>query len=167
MEAVLHNLVRHVRIIAFDVALEHVSLGAVLPVELLQEAFQPFPRQVWPFVLLAGHVVVDKAAADSRVEDVVVQASLENAIPKVNADDIALLWVVNLEFLGFLLLVFSILKLALKYQIFFQVVQEVVRRGILPKDALDALESGIVERLEAGDLFKVSGVYRLTIVLGR
>lgn len=142
VKAILHNLVGHVRVVTLNVTLEHITLRAVLPVEPLQEAFQPFPRQIRAFAFLAGHIVVDKAAADLRIQDIVVQASLKHTIPEVHADDIALLGVINLEFLGFLLLVLSILKLALKHKVLFDVVQIVVRRCILPEHALDTLERG-------------------------
>ena len=165
LETVLDHFVRHIRIIALYVAFQHITCRAVLSVVFLQEAFQSFSRQIRPFALLAGHVVVDKAAADVWVEDIVVQASLENTIPEVNADNVAFLWVENLEFLWFLLFVFSILKVTLQNQILFQIVQEVVCRRVFPYDALDAFHHGFVERFKACDFIKVSRVDRLTITV--
>ena len=104
----------------------------MLSVKPLQKALQPLPRFIRSFPFLAGHVVVDEAAADLGVENIVIQASLENAIPKMHAHNVALLGVVNLEFSGLFLLVFSILKLPGKNQIFLNVVEKIMRRGVFP-----------------------------------
>lgn len=105
---------------------------AVLSVKPLQKVLQPLPRFIRSLPFLAGHVVVDEAAADLGVENIIVQASLENAIPKMHAHNVALLGVVNLKFSGLFLLVFSILKLTGKNQILLNIVEKVMRRGIFP-----------------------------------
>lgn len=159
VKTILHNLVRHVRVVALNITLEHITLRAVLPVEPLQEAFQSFSRQIWPFLLLTGHIVIDKASADFWIQDVVIQASLKHTIPEVHADNVAFLRIINLEFLWFLLLVLSILKLAFKRQVLFNVVQIVVRRRILPKHAFDAFQRALAQRLKACNSFKVVGIF--------
>lgn len=169
-EAVLHNLVRHVGIISLNVALEHVTLCAVLSVVTLQKAFQPFSRQIRPFALLAGHVIVDKAAADSWIQDVIVQASLKHSIPEVNAYHVPLFGIINLEFSGLSLLVASILKLAPQNQVFLDIVQKMMRWRILPNHTLDTFQGALAQRVKACYLLerivprRVLGVYRPTIL---
>lgn len=104
----------------------------MLPVEFLKKALQPLPRKVRPFSLLAGHVVVDEAAADLWIKNIVVQASLEYSVPEMNADNVALPGIGHLEPLGFPLLVPSILKLSFKQKILINIVQKILSGRILP-----------------------------------
>lgn len=141
----LYYVMAHIRVVALNIALEDVALCSMFPVKSLKKTSEPVASKVCSFILLTGSVIIYETLGNLRVDGVVVEASLIDAIAEGDSHNCSHFPVtLNGERAKRTRVVFATFKLRFQLGRLFDNVQNVMRDRSLPHYAVFAFSGRFV-----------------------
>ena len=135
-----------------DVALKHIPIQTVSPVEAAQHVREQASCKVCSLALLTRTISSYETFHHSRVNCIVIQRTLIYAIPEGYGDYISALRCIYREASRFFCFVSAVLEFFRKPYAVFERIKNEVCYGRFPRYAFLTFEHGIIERIELDEL---------------